>query len=281
MARSLSEIQNSLISSFQAQPELAAANSTSRRAIWRLFTYVQAAGILVLEQIMDVFKAQIETQIAQAIPTTAAWISSKIFAFQYSTTNPQIINLINLVPSYPVVDNTLKIITRCSVTSTLSNRVLIKVAKSNPPEPLDNLELASLQNYINTIGSCGIQYLVSTAASDKISVEADINFIGQYSSVIQSSVINAINTYLANLPFNGQLKISELEVAILNVTGVTDVLFKNIKVRPDNLTYDEGQYLIQNKTYISKSFQSIAGYITAETTTGHDLPTTLTFIANV
>ena len=281
MSRTLQQIQNSIITSFQAEPELAAANSNSNRAIWRLFTYVQAAAILVFEQLMDVFKSDTETAISQAIPTTAPWVATKILDFQYSTANPQIVNLVDLVPTYPVIDNTLKIVTRCSVTSTLSNRVLIKVAKQEPPQPLTNLELASLQNYINTIGSVGIQYACSTAPSDKISIEADINFIGQYSSVIQSSVINAINTYLANLPFNGQLKISELEVAILNVTGVSDVLFKNIKVRPDNLTYNNGQYLIQNKTTISKSFQTIAGYITEETTSGYDFATTLNFIANV
>ena len=281
MSRTLSEIQNSIITSFQAEPELAAANSTSNRALWRLFTYVQAAAILIFEQLMDVFKSDVELAISQAIPTTAAWVSAKILEFQYSATNPQIINLVNLVPVYPVVDNTLKIVTRCSVTSTLSNRVLIKVAKQEPPQPLTNLELASLQDYINTIGSVGIQYVCSTAPSDKISIDADINFIGQYSSVIQSSVINAINTYLANLPFNGQFKISELEVAILNVTGVTDILFKNIKVRPDNLSYSQGQFLVQNKTTISKSFQTISGYITPETTSGYDLQTTLNFIANV
>ena len=281
MARTLSEIQNAIITDFQAQPELAAANSNSNRAIWRLFTYVQAAAILVLEQLMDVFKTDIETEISQSIPTTAPWITSSVYKFQYSTTNPQIINLVNLVPTYPVIDPTLQIVTRCSVTSTLSNRVLIKVAKNNPPEQLSSLEVSSLQDYINTIGSCGIQYNVTSTASDKISIEADVNYIGQYSSMIQTNVINAIKNYLANLPFNGEFKISELELIILNVTGVTDILFKNIKVRPDNLTYSDGLFLIQNKTYISKSFQTISGYITEENTSGYDFSTTLNFIANV
>ena len=63
MARTLSEIQNAIIADFQAQPELAGANSNSNRAIWRLFTYVQASSILLLEQLMDIFKSDIEYQI--------------------------------------------------------------------------------------------------------------------------------------------------------------------------------------------------------------------------
>ena len=57
MSRTVEQIQQSIITDFQAQPELAQANSTSTRAIWRLFTFVQASAILLLEQIIDIFKS--------------------------------------------------------------------------------------------------------------------------------------------------------------------------------------------------------------------------------
>jgi hypothetical protein len=281
MARTIEQIQSSIIANIQATPELAQANSNSTRALWRLFSYVIAVAILLLEQIIDVFKTENETYIGQAIPNTASWLTKKIFEFQYSATNPQIIQLNNLIPSYNVVDASLRIITRCSVVTTISNRVTVKVAKSEPPVALSSGELGALQGYINALGVAGVQYNCVSQNADRIFINADIFYDGQYSSTIQGTTINAINLFLSTLPFNGQLKISDLEVAIRNITGVSDVLINNIKVRDNNTTFANGIYLIQNKTTISRLFPTVAGYIVAEDTTGQTLLNTLNFISNV
>jgi hypothetical protein len=177
MSRTIEQIQQSIITDFQAQPELAQANSTSTRAIWRLFTFVQASAILLLEQIIDVFKSDTENTIAKSIPNTANWITSKVYQFQYSATNPQIVQLIDYAPIYPVTDPTLRLITRCSVVSTISNKVIIKVAKGTTPTALSSGELASLQDYINTIGVAGINYLCLSTSSDKIYIVFSANIV--------------------------------------------------------------------------------------------------------
>jgi len=281
MARTIEQIQASIIANIQSTPELAEANSTSTRAIWRLFSYVVAVAILLLEQIIDVFKAENETALSQAIPNTASWLTKKIFEFQYSATNPQIIQLNNLIPSYNVVDTSLRIITRASVVTTVSNRVIIKVAKSEPPVALASGELSSLQGYINALGVAGVQYNCISQDADRVYINADIFYNGQYSSTIQGTVINAIQLFLANLSFNGQLKISDLELAIRNTVGVNDILIKDIKVRDSFTTFENGTYLIQNKTTISRLFPTIAGYIVEEDTTGYTFADSLNFISNV
>jgi hypothetical protein len=281
MARTLEQIQASIIANIQSTPELVEANSTSTRAIWRLFSYVVSVAILILEQIIDVFKAENEITIASAIPNTAAWLTKSVFNFQYSATNPQIIQLNNLVPYYPVVDSSLRIITRCSVVTTISNKVTIKIAKSEPPVALSAAELSALQGYINTIGVAGVQYNCLSTAADRVYISGDIFYDGQYSSTIQGTVINAINTFLSSLPFNGQLKISDLELAIRNITGVNDLLIKDIKVRPYSTTFANGTYLIQNKTTISRLFPTISGYIVQEDTTGNTFADSLNFVSNV
>lgn len=281
MARTIEQIQASIIANIQATPELAEANSTSTRAIWRLFSYVVAVAILILEQIIDVFKADNEAVIASAIPNTAAWLTKKVFEFQYSATNPQIIQLSNLTPYYPVVDSSLRIITRCSVVTTISNKVNIKIAKSEPPVALSSAELSALQGYINTIGVAGVQYNCLSTDADRVYISGDIFYDGQYSSTIQGTVINAIDVFLSSLPFNGQLKISDLELAIRNITGVNDLLIKDIKVRPSTTTFADGTYLIQNKTTISRLFPTISGYIVQEDTTGQTFANSLNFISNV
>ena len=280
MARTIEQIQASIITDIQATPELAQANSTSKRAIWRLFAYVQASAILLLEQIIDVFTTENDIKISKAIPATASWLNAKVFEFQYSATNPQIVQLINFAPVYPVIDASLRLISRCSVVTTISNQVIIKVAKNEPPVALTTTELNSLQSYINNIGIVGVNYSCQSLVSDKIHIEAEIYFDGQYSTVIAGTVENAINNFLSKLSFNGNLKISDIELAIRGVVGVNDVLLKNIKMRSDATAFINGTFLVQNNTVISRIFPTIAGYVVAETTAGETFADKLTFIVN-
>lgn len=280
MARTIEQIQSSIIAEVQATPELAEANSTSSRAIWRLFTFVQASAILLLEQIIDVFRSENDLRISQAIPATASWINSKVFDFQYSATNPQIVELVDFAPVYPVIDPSLRLITRCSVVTTIANQVIIKVAKSEPPIALTSPELSSLQSYVNNIGIVGVNYSCKSLNSDKIYIDAEIYYDGQYSTVISGTVINAINTFLSQLSFNGVLKVSDIEIIIRSVIGVNDVLLKNIKMRSDATSFAGGTFLIQNNTVISRIFPTVSGYIVGETTSGQTFADKLTFIAN-
>lgn len=220
-------------------------------------------------------------KIAAAIPNTKAWLTAKVFEFQYDDTNPQILYLDNYAPKYPTAAPQLRIVTRCSVVATIANRVVVKVAKNNPPEALDSTQIASLQDYVNTIGTAGISYTVTSTAADKIYIDADIYYNGQYSSLIQSSVTDAINGYLAALPFNGILKISDIEIAIRNVEGVSDCLINNLKLRDDATVFADGTFLVQNKTVISRLFPTIAGYVVGEDTAGQTLLDSLNFMSYV
>jgi hypothetical protein len=278
MARSINEIQATIIANVQAQPELAAASSTSKRAIWRLWTYVVAVAINFLEQLMDIFQTEVEATVALSAPQTAQWVQDRVLRFQYDATNPQIVQLINLVPEYPVVDPALRIVTRCSVKSNLSNQVSIKVAKDEPPIPLVISEVSALQSYIDIIGVAGVDYLVTSTASDKFYIDADIFYNGQYSAVIQSNVISTIEAFFAAIPFDGTVKLLDLEIAIRNTLGVSDVVFNNVRARRDSDALATATYLVQNNELISRLWPTISGYVVGETTVGNTLADTLTFI---
>ena len=278
MARSVNEIQQSIINLVQVTPELAEANSTSKRAIWRLWTYIVAVVINLTEQLQDLFKAEVEQIVALSAPQTPQWIQDKVFKFQYSATDPQVIQLIDLVPQYPVINSALCIITRCSVKTTIAGRVLIKVAKSEPPAPIDSSELSALQSYVDLLGVAGINYDVVSTESDKLSIYADIYYNGSYSSVISANVISTIESYLSTLPFDGSMKLLDLEIAIRNTTGVNDIVFKNVRARTDSTPYSSGTYLVQNSTVLSRQWPTVSGYIVGETESGYTLADTLTFI---
>lgn len=279
MARSVDEIQQLIITDVQSTPELAAASSPSRRAIWRLWTYVVAVAINLLEQLMDISRTDVETFVSLAAPQTPQWLQNKIFEFQYDATNPQVLQLINFVPQYPIVDTTLRIVTRCSVKTSLANTVYIKVAKGTTPGALGSSEITALQTYVNTLGVAGIRYQVTSGNSDKLYVQAEIFYQGAYASVISDNVIAAINNYFATLPFDGSLKLLDLEIAIRNVQGVNDVIFQNVQARADGTAFGSGTNLVQSQTVVGRIWGTVAGYIVGETTSGQTLADTLTFIA--
>jgi hypothetical protein len=279
MARSIAEIQAAIIADVQADPKLVQAASTSRVAIWRLWTFVVATAIALLEQLQDVFQSNNEAIVNLAAPQTAQWLQDRVFKFQYDATTPQVLQLIDLVPQYPIVDETKLLVTRCSVTSNLTNKVLVKVAKSETPEPLTSPEISALQTYVDTLGVAGIKYIVSSTDSDKIYIAAQVYFAGAYSAIIQANVITSIETYLASLPFNGTLKLSDLEIAIRNTEGVNDVVFNNVKARRDADSLSVATSLVLSNTVISKQWATVAGYIVGETTASNTLADTLTFIA--
>jgi hypothetical protein len=280
MARQISEIQQQMLDNIAADSVLSPLlTSTSKRAVYRLFTYVVAVGINALEQLMDIFTADVEAVAAAAAPATPAWLQDQIFKFQYSATTPQVVQLINFAPAYPVIDETLQIITRCSVTTNLSNSVIIKVATGEPPAALSSPQLSALQSYVTQIGVAGVVYNVISQASDKLYVQANVYYQGQYSAVIKADVIAAIENFLAGIPFNGQVKITDLEDAITAVEGVTDVVLVNVRARADGTAFASGSYLVQNQQTISRLWGTVAGYMVGETTTGNTLNNSLTFIA--
>lgn len=285
MARTVAQINQNILDTLV--PSMAAIGITidttkwSKRNIMRVIVFCVASAIAILEQLQGVLKTEIESIIASGSAASPKWIQDKMFKFQYSATDPQIIQLIDTIPVYPVVNANLRIITACSVSSNQSNVVSIKVAKSNPFVALSGLELAAAQGYINTIGMAGIIYSVVSLNADKLYVNADVYYQGQYASVIQANVISSINAYLQNLSitsFDGSLKMSDLEGLIRNVEGVNDVVLKNVKGRADTDAFASGVDLIMNNQVLQRSWVTIAGYTVGETTVGFTLADSLNFI---
>lgn len=282
MARTTNEIYATIVAAKEANADLAGLTSDSNRAIWRLWAFITASCQAIFEQLMDAYVAAIELLVSKSPAASTLWIQDKMFKFQYDAANPQIVQLIDLAPQYPVVDANKRIITACSVTSGISNVVNVKIAKGDPYEALTVSELSAAQSYINTIGVAGITYTCISLDADKIYIDATVYYSGQYSAIIQDTVIAAINNYLQTLSvtnFDGSIKMSDLEGIIRNVAGVTDVVMNNVKVRDDATVFALGTYLIQNQTLLQKDYNSKAGYLVSETTSGNTLADSLTFTA--
>lgn len=280
MARSIATIQATMDAEQALQTDLTTLNSPSQTAIYRLWKFITSTIINYLEQLWDIYKAELETQISAAAVGSNAWLQSKVMKFQYSASTPQVLAVdSNFAINYPTIDTTLQIITRCSVTTTSQRVCLVKVAKSDPPVALSAPELSSLSGFLSDLNFAGVNYVAQSLTSDKIYIDADIYYNGQYASTISANVIDAINAYLAAIPFDGKIKLMSLIDAIQGVTGVTDVVLRNIAIRADATAFANKTYLVQNKTSIIPLYQMYAGYATEETTSGYTFTDTLVFIA--
>lgn len=286
MARSVDTINSSIVASLVIQ--FAAIGITINPTLWskrdmlRAICYTVATCQGIMEQLQDLYKANLEDIVSKAAPATAPWIQKKMFEFQYSATNPQVLALIDVIPVYPIIDPTLRIITACSVTTDISNSNSIKVATGNPLLALTAPQISSAQGYINTIGTAGITYTIISLNPDKLFIDAQIFYAGQYAAVIKTNVITAINNYLRTLSitnFNGALKMSDLEALIRNVTGVNDVKLNNVRARAATDPYSAGVDLILSSAIVQRQFVTIAGYIAGEDTVTKTFADTLQFTA--
>lgn len=286
MARTVDTINqatiNALVSNLSSIGITINPNNWSKRNILRMLCYTFASCCALAEQLMDLVQSNIEDTVSRAAAASQLWVQQKMFEFQYSSTVPQVIQMIDGIPQYPFVDESLRIITACSVKSDLANNVQIKVAKGNPLTALVTLELNAAQSFINTIGTAGIIYVVKSANPDLLFIDADIYYKGEYAPIIQLSVVAALDSYLLNLSvtnFDGGLKVSDLEVYIKSLPGVTDVLLKNVSIRATTVLFGSGTYLVQNETTLIREYIMVAGYAKQETTSGQTFSDTLNFIA--
>jgi hypothetical protein len=278
MARSQQEIKALMDAAQAADSTLSTLNNPSQTAEFKLWKDLIAQEMNIHEQLWDVLEDSINESISKAAPATAAWIKDKVLKFQYSATNPQVLQLVDFAPNYPTVDETLRIVTRCAVVTLGNNTVRIKVLKSEPPTPLATAEFNSLNSYVANILPAGVAYQIVNAAADKLKIAADIYYNGQYTN-IQDDVKNAINTYLKNLPPDGVVEVSELQNAINDTPGVNDVRVTEIRARQDVVPYASSTIVYSLTSGINlRVWNTFSASIVEETTSGQTFNDTLNFI---
>lgn len=285
MARTTAEVNSfivaNLVTNFATIGVTIDPTQWSKRNIMRMICYTVAVCQAYMEQLQDVYQAVLEAIYNKSAAASNLWIQAQMLLFQYSATNPQVLQLINTVIGYPVVDPTLFIITACSVTTSISNNVLIKVATGNPFVSLSADQLNAAQAYANIKFTAGIVYTVTSGDADRIYIQANVEYSGLYSAVIQTSVIAAINAFFQNISvtnFNGAIQMSDLEGIIRGVPGVTDVTLVNVFGRSATVAFGMGSSMIVNSQTLNRLYLPTAGYCISEDTTGKTLADSLIFI---
>jgi hypothetical protein len=280
MARTTSEIKQEIITQKNAETALNDLSSNSQSAIWNVWAFVTAQSINFHEQLLDLLKAEVEEIAASAVPGTALWLKDRSLKFQFGDVvqvNP------DFSVGYPTINEDNMIVTQASVKQTGNRIVLIKVAKGTTPSllALSATELSAFMSYIDKIKFAGTQTSIISLNSDKLKVAADVYYDGQYiQTTVKTNVINAINNYLANLPFDGTVNLNKLTDAIQAVEGVDDVVLNTVVARPDTIAITSSLVtnMVTGSDWIARNYETSAGHIVGETTATHTLNDTINLI---
>jgi len=276
MARTIANIKESIRTEKNTytslSPVLFSEEGGSTVGILNNIADVVAININIFEQLQDAYKTELELIAASAVPGTSAWIKEKVLEFQYDALNPQYIQLIDLVPTYNVIDKDLRIISRVAVVESGNGVIVIKAATGVSATVLTANQKTALEEYLDVIIPAGPTIIVSSNTSDKLYLNAEVFYDGQYVESIQADVEKAINNYLANLDFNGVILVSKIQDAIQEVAGVKDIVITQVKARADAT-------LFASATIVPRQWTTIAGYIIAETTATFTFADTITYTA--
>lgn len=271
---------------------LSTLNSTSQTAIYTLWKNVVATIANYLEQLMDAKKAEIETTLTNNVFGSPTWVRNKCFEFQYDTTTPQVIQLIDNVPQYAVVDTTKRVVTRCAVSSS-AGICSILVAKGDgdttPLAALSTPEKDALSSYFNAggtsfgqeigIGAAGVLYAVSSLDPDRLFVECEIFYNGTYAGTIEADTVAKIEDYMANLTFGGDIVVTSFIDYLQTIPGFSDVFINGFAIRSSITPFVSKTFLIDTDTLLLKSSTTTAGYIIEEDTVGETFLDKITFTA--
>lgn len=240
MARTITEIHNQILANMASNPVLGSVNNTSLTGRLRLFSYIIAVAIQLLEKIFDKHLEEVVNIIFQQKWGTVRWYRKRVLAFQFGfDLSIDTDRFINANATDEEIEAS-KVIKHCAVVEPLSNSsLIIKVATEEngelaPTSPeiqtaleyyIDEFRVAGTRvDLVNQLGDILLPYV--DVYRDPLVIGADgVNILTG-----ENTVEIAIKQYLRNVGFNGELVVLDLAKAIQAVEGVVTVEIENIEV---------------------------------------------------
>jgi hypothetical protein len=263
MARTISEIKQIIITAKNNEAELFGLNSSSSTSIFNLIAYIVSVSIWTLEVLFDTHKSEVDKKINSMISGTIRWYHSIALKFQYGDA----LEWINDKYTYSEIDITKQIVKRVAVKE-VSGQLRIKVCKESAgvPEALSVQELDSFKAYMNKIKFAGTNLSIISYGACKVNVRLNLLYNplllnSNGTTIINNTPVikNAIDEYLKNIVYGGDLNKTKLIDAVQKVEGVDDVYIELLSVKED------GASVFTN--VLSQNYEAVSGYYLLNTLT--------------
>lgn len=230
--------------------------------IKRLMVYVVAASILLLEQLWDIFKTEVNQIIADDKPHRLSWYRTMALQFQLGS---------QLVTDEYYYDNTgltqdqinAQLIIANAAAIDTSNSILIKLVKSNGTDYIQldaDTELPPATAYLKEIADAGIAIETLSVNPDHIQATIEVQYDpmilradgNRLDGTSATPIQDAFKSYLFNAQFNSRYFKSKHVDTIQAVPGVIDVAFRTVLMIVDGST---------NSVSVDLQYDSLAGFI--------------------
>lgn len=237
MARTIEEIQDSILENKKESTALTGLElntthtNTHKTSIWQLWVYIMAYAIRLLELIFDQHTKDITKALNEQKAHTAKWYRSKALAFQEGVALMADSDQFDNKDQSPEEIVKKKIVKYAAVTERVDDaELLIKIAGEDTEgtlSALTNEQVNSFKRYMQKIKDAGVKITVISYKPDILSLDLIIEYDplvlkkdGRRIDDNSLSVENAINAYMKELPFDGELVLAHLVDKLQQVEGV-------------------------------------------------------------
>ncbi len=230
--RTITDIKNALIAEKERQEELSGIGSNSKSAFWNLMFYIVAYAIYTHEQIFGAHQAELEVLLRKEKAHGLLWYREKAKAFQYG---------FQLLPDKDQFDNTgktpeqieaSKIIKYAAISEEeKESRLVLKIATETNGKlsPITESQYNGFRSYANEYRDAGVKLTIINYLPDilkmRLQIRVDDKIIdenGYHRLQGNKPFEDAINEFMKELPFNGELMLNSLVDKLQKVPGVID-----------------------------------------------------------
>lgn len=270
MARPIQEIQNEIFANITANENLSSLNSTSKVAVFRLFVFVVSFSIWLLETLFDTHDAEITTKLANQKSGRLSWYKTMALQFQYGF-DLEIDKdyFLNGDATQEEIEAS-KIIKYAAVNeSATEKRVIIKIAGevAGLLSPIAPEQKEAFEAYIKEIKWAGTDTTVINYLPDRLFLNIQIkrdalvlNGSGMSIKNANYPVNEAIQEFMKELPFDGDLRLSGLVDKMQRVPGVIDATLLGAEsswIRPELNGYGTPQPIFISKVAESGYYEVV------------------------
>ena len=287
----LNEFEQQIEAERLKQPALQEITSTSKVSVWGQIKYVFAVICGFLVEKFERHKKEV-AEIAKHIPwATADFYIDRALKFRFSAQAlpagkenhlSLMVNPDTFATEYEVPDGSLtasELEQYCTIKRAAvdldGKLVKIKIATLEGEDlaPCDTAMVTALEEYLERIIRPGTPVKVITGDADKVKVKYTIYYDGTLAeAVVRERVVQAIQSYLKGIIYNGRFSSVHLTDVIQQVTGVTAPFFKDAYAWRADETMDETKHKVE---YYKDAY---TGYFSLEEST---IDTDLIFRKNV
>jgi hypothetical protein len=271
MARTIAEIQQEMFNNIAANENLVSLDSQSKVAIYRLFVFIVASAIWVLEKLFDTHYLECRQLISDQKNGRKTWYKTLALNFQYGfdlVTDKDY--FVNGNATTEQIEAS-KIVKYAAVAEPDDeSRIIIKIAGETNGflSPITPDQKEAFQAYIKDTKWAGTKTTVINYLPDRlylnIQIKRDALVLDNHGMSILNAnfpVNEAIQEFMKELPFDGDLRLSALVDKLQVVPGVLDatvVSAESAWINPDIGGYDIPQPIFISKIPVSGYYEIVS-----------------------